>query len=301
MRDWLKTNRRAVLRWAGTILSFGLLAILIYNNWADVVAALQRVSIANLLLASGLIFLSRLTTVARWHVLLRSGGIKISFKDTLSLTFTGLFASNFLPTSIGGDIVRLAGAMQMGYDRAICLASIAADRLVNMTGMSLAAPLGIYQIFQVGPAQTFALAGLWEQSWGFLHRTLASLTIWLKQPVALLTAFLFTLGNLFCVAGAYYFLITGMGEYLPYWKLIGLISTGYFLGLMPFTINGYGWHETIISTLFSQIGGLNYGVAAVIAILLRILMMLASTPGAFTLPAIMTEMNREEPNITTDV
>jgi uncharacterized membrane protein YbhN (UPF0104 family) len=294
MKAWLKTNRRAVLRWVGTILSFILLMVLIYYNWADVVAALQRVSIANLLISFGFIFLSRLMTVARWYMLLRSGGINISLKDTIMLTFTGLFASNFLPTSVGGDIVRLAGAMQMGFDRAICLASIAADRLVNMTGMSLAAPLGIYQLMQFGPLQSFALTGLWDKGWDFARRTLASLAIWLKQPLALLTAFLFTLGNLLCVAGSYYFLLTGMGEYLPYWKLIGLVSTGYFLGLMPFTINGYGWHEAIVSTLFSQIGGLNYGVAAVVVVLQRILMMLASLPGAATLPGIMAKMDRRE-------
>ena len=298
MKAWLKANRRLVLRLTGTILSLGLLVWVFYNSRGDILVALanatQPETLVKLIVAAGLIFLSRLCTVARWHTLLRSGGIKIPFKDTLRLTFTGLFASNFLPTSVGGDVVRLAGAMQMGYDRAVCLASIAVDRLVNMTGMSLAAPLGIYQLFQAGPLTSLALPGLWEKGWGFLRRTLSSLTIWFKQPGALLTAFLFAAGNLLFVAGSYYLLIQGMGAYLPYWKLVGLVSVGYFLGLMPFTINGYGWHETIMITLFTQVAGINAGAAAIVVVLERLLMMLASLPGAIALPDVMAKMDGDE-------
>ena len=295
MKVWLKANHRLALRLAGTILSLGLLVWVFYNSREDILVALanarQPATLGKIAIAAGLVFLSRLCTVARWHTLLRSGGIKISLKDTLRLTFTGLFATNFLPTSVGGDVVRLAGAMQMGYDRAVCLASIAVDRLVNMTGMSLAAPLGIYQLFQAGPLTSLALPGLWEKGWNFLRRTLSSLTIWLKQPLALLAAFLFAAGNLLFVAGAYYFLIQGMGGDLPYWKLVGLVSVGYFLGLMPFTINGYGWHETIMITLFTQMAGINGGAAAVVVVLERLLMMLASLPGAAFLPGVLEKMD----------
>jgi len=305
MKVQLKANRRLALRWVGTILSLALLIWVFYNSREDIAIALANVmqpaALVQVMVAAGLILLSRLLTVARWHVLLHSGGIPSPFKDTLRLTFAGLFASNFLPTSVGGDVVRLAGTIQMGYDRAICLASIAVDRLVNMTGMSLAAPFGIYQIFQVGPPapgflgmQALTLAGLWEKGWGFFRKTLASLTLWLRQPFALLTAFSFALGNLLCVSGAYYFLIQAMGASLPSWQVIGLVSVGYFLGLMPFTINGYGWHDTIMITLFSQVAGINSGAAAVVVVLQRLLMMIASLPGAATLPGIMAKMDREE-------
>jgi len=298
MKDWLKKNRRQVLRWAGTILSLLLLVLVFYSSRADIAVALKNAAqpetLVKVLAAAGLVVLSRLCTVARWHTLLRAGGIPIPFKETLRLTFAGLFGSNFLPTSVGGDVVRLAGAMQMGYDRAICLASIAVDRLVNMTGMSIAAPLGIYQLFQVGPAaQALTLAGLWEKGWGFVRKTLSSLTLWLKNPLSLLVAFAFTAGNLLCLAGAYYFLIQGMGGNLPYWQILGLVSVGYFLGLMPFTINGYGWHETMMITLFTQVGGVNSGTTAVVVVLQRLLMMLASLPGALTLPGIMAKMDRD--------
>ena len=294
MKAWLKTNRKSVLRWGGTILSVALLAVLFYQFREDVLGALQHVTLANLLLAFGCIFLSRLMTVARWHVLLRSGGIDIPLSQTVSLTFTGLFASNFLPTTIGGDVVRLAGAMQMGYDRAVCLASIAADRLINMAGMSFAAPIGIYQLVQLSPLQAFALAGLPKKSWDFVRRTLTSLTVWIKQPIALLKALGFAWANLLLVVAAYYFLIQGMGAFLPYWKLIGLVSLAYFITLVPISINGYGLHELSITFLFSQIGGVSIGVCAVVVVLQRLLMMLASLPGAITLPGVLAKMDGGE-------
>lgn len=300
MKDWLKKNRRQALRWAGTLLSLALLVWVFYNSREDIALALKNaanpVTLVKVLIAAALIMLSRLCTVARWHTLLRAGGIPIPFRETLRLTFAGLFGSNFLPTSVGGDVVRLAGAIQMGYDRAVCLASIAVDRLINMTGMSLAAPLGIYQLFQVGPAavQAVTLAGLWQKGWGFVRKTLSSLTIWLKKPLSLLTAFAFTAGNLLCVSGAYYFLIQGMGDDLAYWQILGLVSVGYFLGLMPFTINGYGWHEATMITLFVQVGGINSGTTAIVVVLQRLLMVLASLPGALTLPGIMAKMDGEE-------
>ena len=295
MKDWLKTNRRAVLRWTGTLLSLVLLVVLFYYYRGDVIGAVQHVTLANLLLAFGCIFLSRLMTMIRWHILLRSGGIEIPFRRTVSLTFTGLFASNFLPTTIGGDVVRLAGAIQLGYDRAVCLASIAADRLINMAGMSMAAPIGIYQLLMIGPAPALALVALRDKSWDFVRRTLTSLTIWIRQPWALLRALLFAWANLLLVVAAYYFLIGGMGEFLPYWKLIGLVSLAYFITLVPVSINGYGLHELSITFLFSQIGGVSRGACAVVVVIQRLLMMLASTPGALTLPGVMAKMDGGKP------
>ncbi|RPH57247.1 MAG: UPF0104 family protein [Chloroflexi bacterium] len=294
---WLKKNRQALLRWGGTLLSFVLLAALVSIYREDVLAALRRVTLANLLLAFGCLLLSRLSNVARWHTLLRSGGVPIALKDTAALTFTGLFANNFLPTTIGGDVVRLAGAMQMGYDRAVCLASLAADRLVNLTGMCLAAPLGIYQLFQLTPlaaTPSLALGGLIQKGWDFLRRTLASLTLWLRQPWALLRALFFAWGNLLFVAAAYYFLIRGLGEYLPYWRIIGLVSLSYFITSIPLSINGYGLHELTGTAIFSQIGGISIPVSAVVVVLQRLLMVSASTPGAFFLPGVLSKMDRSE-------
>jgi uncharacterized membrane protein YbhN (UPF0104 family) len=289
-------------------LAIVLLVVLLYQNgWDEVWAAVQHISFWNLVLTFGCIILSRLFITARWHVLLRSGGVKIRFKDTASLVFTGLFANNFLPTTIGGDVVRLAGAIQMGHDRAICLASIAADRVINMLGMSLASPLGLWQLF-IQPVSIFSsLAGsvfvtpLWQKGWSFLFRTLASFTIWLKKPSALLLALGFALSHMLFSFSANYILIQGLGESLPLWKVIGLFSLAYFVSLIPISINGYGVQELTVTFLLSQFGGVSLPVSATVAVLHRMLIMLVSLPGALTLPGVMARMESRGETLTRPV
>ncbi len=302
--NWFKQNRKTLLRAGGSLLSALLLAFLLARNWSEVLAALRQVSPLDLLTAFGLILCSRFFTMLRWHTLLRSGGVPISLRNTASLTFTGLFASNFLPTTIGGDVVRLAGAMQMGYDRATCLASIAADRLVNMAGMSLAAPLGLYQVWLAAPLAAQAAfsphrppeksQGLWQKGWSFVRRTLESLTIWLKKPQYLLLSLTFALAHMLCMFSANYVLIEALGGALPLWRVIGLFSLAYFVGLLPVSINGYGWQELTISTLLTTFGGITPSIGATVAIFHRILMMIASLPGAFTLPGILAQLPKDE-------
>ena len=295
MKTWLNNNRLLVLRGAGTVLAIVLLVVLLYQSgWEDISAALKRISFWNLALAFGCIALSRLCITARWYVLLRSGGVKIPFKDVASLVFTGLFANNFLPTTIGGDVVRLAGAMQMGYDRAVCLASIAADRVVNMVGMSLASPLGLWQLFQVGALQSLALTGLWQKGRDFFRQTLQAFTLWLKKPSALALALSFALLHMLFSFSANYILIHGLGESLPLWKVIGLFSLAYFVSLIPISINGYGVQELTVTFLLSQFGGVSIPVSATVAVLHRLLMMAVSLPGAFTLPGVMAKMDRSQ-------
>jgi uncharacterized membrane protein YbhN (UPF0104 family) len=295
MKTWFKKKRQIILRGGGTLLALVLLISLVYQSgWDDVLAALKHISVLHLALAFGCILLSRLFITARWYVLLRSAGVNIPFKDAASLVFTGLFANNFLPTTIGGDVVRLAGAMQMGYDRAICLASIAADRVVNMVGMSLASPLGLWQLAQAGALHSLALAGLWEKGWGFAQRTLASFSIWLKKPSALFGALGLALLHMLFSFTANYILIQGMGESLALWKVIGLFSLNYFVSLAPISINGYGVQELTITFLLSQFGGISVPVSATVAVLHRLLMMLVSLPGALSLPGVMAKMDRSQ-------
>jgi uncharacterized membrane protein YbhN (UPF0104 family) len=295
MKIRLKNNRQVLLRGAGTLLALVLLVVLLsQSGWDEVSAALQRISFWNLALAFVCIVCSRLCITARWYVLLRSGGVKIPFKDAASLVFTGLFANNFLPTTIGGDVVRLAGASQMGYDRAVCLASIAADRVVNMVGMSLAAPLGLWQLFQAGALQAFALAGFWQKGRDFALKTLQALTLWLKKPSALFLALGFALTHMLFSFGANYILFQGLGETLPLWKVIGLLSLAYFVTLVPISINGYGLQELTVTFLFSQFGGVSVPVSATVAVLHRMLMMVVSLPGALTLPGVMAGMGKRE-------
>ncbi|GAH45207.1 unnamed protein product, partial [marine sediment metagenome] len=100
-------NRSMLIRVIGTLIALSLLLYLLsQQGWEQIRDALQQISLWRIALAFGLITVSRFAVAARWHVLLRSSGLSIPYRSTLKITYAGLFASNFLPTTIGGDVVR---------------------------------------------------------------------------------------------------------------------------------------------------------------------------------------------------
>jgi len=296
MIEWLRKNRQTIARVIGSVLALALLVILIEEEGdGELFSALRRVSIGYFLAAVAVLFISRFFSAARWHILLKSGGVEIPFTRSVMLTFTGNFSSNFLPTTIGGDVVRLTGAMQFGYDRAVCLASLVVDRLIGMAGMTLALPLGLIPVFSLDPAmlRSAVVISFFQKSVDFLNRTLASFSIWLKKPLALFGSLLATLGNMLFIYLAIYLLLLGIDHQVDYWLVAGLYTLTYFVTLIPISINGLGVQELSMTFLLAQIGGLSSSESATIALLTRIIFILTSVPGAFSLPSILAAMNEK--------
>ena len=293
----ISDKRQFLIRLAGTVLAIVLIVVLIrQQGWADILSALKKISFTDILFAIILIIASRFFVIGRWFIILRSGGVKISFSDTTALTFTGLFSANFLPTTIGGDVVRLAGAMQMGYDRAVCLASIAADRLVGMLGMVLTLPYGLFTAWTTlghGAAQSLAFPAIFIRLNNFIKRTLQTFSLWFKKPLALLASLLCTWGHMLCTFGALYILIEGLGSHVSFWMIAGLWSVAYFVTLIPISINGYGVQELSLTFLFSNIGGLTPAASLTVAVLMRALYMAASLPGAVFMPSILAALDTD--------
>lgn len=104
------------------------------KTWNDLVATFGRLN----LLVFGtalLIFMGGQVIVGfRWWLLLRSQGVHIRIPAAVKLHYLGLFYNNFMPSSVGGDLVRawyvtkhhhkrFEGALSVFVDRAIGLAS----------------------------------------------------------------------------------------------------------------------------------------------------------------------------------
>jgi uncharacterized membrane protein YbhN (UPF0104 family) len=302
MIAWLSKNRNLLLRLLGTLVATLLIVLLIQQEgWDKIIEAVKRITPASFFLALVSLLISRVFVIARWHVLLQSGGVKIPLSRTVELTLMGLFANNFLPTTVGGDVARLAGIMQMGFDRAICLASIAADRLIGMAGMLFTLPFGLVPTWQsLGqvPSYSIALLASLQRPIGFARRTLRTFSVWFHQPKALLTSLACTWGNMLFIFGAVYFLIEGLGSHVDFWLVAGLWSLSYFITLIPISINGYGLQELSLTYLFLHIGGLSTATSLSMAVLIRIVFMLASLPGALFLPSILLAISSQKKDQT---
>jgi glycosyltransferase 2 family protein len=305
-----RASRQTAVRILGTLIALALLAYLLsQQGWQEIVAAIHQMPLWRLALATVLMFVSRVAVAARWHVLLRAADPKISFRQSLRINFAGLFASNFLPTTIGGDVVRLAGAIQYKLDAATSTASLVVDRLIGMAGMAMMVPFSLPSLlsyrqasFQGIPDQN-ALAAIplgkwWRSAWEKLSdlgtSLLKALTLWFKHPEALWMALFFSGVHMLCLFFIMQLLLGGIGEYMPLWLIGGLYSLVYFVTLIPISVNGYGLQEISMTLIFSNLGNASMSNGLTIALLFRTLTLIASLPGALSLPDILATAERAE-------
>jgi len=267
------------------------------QGWSEILVTFQKISVGRLFVGLFLILVSRFAVAGRWHVLLLAVE-DVPWRKTLRITFAGLFASNFLPTTIGGDVVRLAGAIQLNMDGAVSAASLVVDRLVGMFGMMLAIPFGAGPLLRwvsTSQARTDYLSGLaggwlsqqWQGAISLLQRMYSTIRVWFQHPKSLFYSLLFTFIHMSCLFGTIVLLLNDMGESMSLWFAGGLWSFVYFVTLLPISINGFGVQEISMTFIFTHVGGISMQSSLAISLLIRTIQMLASLPGAFFIPGIM--------------
>jgi uncharacterized membrane protein YbhN (UPF0104 family) len=271
-----------------------LIFLLSEQGWNEISLAVRQIAWWRFILAFVLVFVSRFAVVGRWHVLMHSAGTGITPRQSIRLTFAMLFSSNFLPTTIGGDVVRLAGAIRLGFDQATSVASLVVDRLVGMTGMAMALPFGIpgYMRYFASSNGSMTLAVPWlnplvEKIRRFMQELIRASALWLRKPRSLLGALAFTWVHMLCTFIQVWLLLGGMGERISFLMIMGLWSATYFVTLLPISINGMGVQELAMTFFYSAIGGISQPSGLTLALLMRALQMLASLPGALFIPDIL--------------
>jgi hypothetical protein len=197
-------------------------------------------------------------------------------------------------------VLRLAGAMRMGYDRAVCLASIAADRLIGMFGMFMVAPVGLYYAWNVlsGPSLTFSWLAFMERPLAFIKRTLSTFSIWLKKPGSLLLSLGFTWIHMLCWFAAISIFMNDLGNPISFWMIAGLWSLTYFITQIPISISGYGLQELSFTFLFSHVAGVSPAASLTVSVLIRAYLVISGLPGALFLPSALAAMTDKQRSIT---
>ncbi len=308
-----KINRSLLLRIIGTVGSVGLLFYLLYQQgWNEILAVLGRITWWEVAAAFLAVLISRLATAARWYVILRALGVGIPAGESISLTFAGLFAANFLPTTVGGDIARLTGAIQMKYDGAKCAASLVLDRLTGMLGMLLIMPFGIpifSKLFHLANGHHATTTALVSQMMNCeepkktrnitvrlrrgIGRTFEAFGDGLRKPGHLFGALCFTWIHMLGYFVSIAVLLSGMKEPLSFLMIAEGWTIVYFLTLLPISINGLGVQEISIAYIYTRMG-VSGSAAIGTALFIRTFSILASLPGAVFIPSIMVG-TRQQP------
>lgn len=135
-----RRNWRPLLVGLRLLVSGGLLAFLVWQaNPAQIWTQWRQASLGLLLLALLLQIIGVALSALRWGVLLRANQRPQPYAWLLASSFVGLFANNFLPTSVGGDATRIVLLGRRGGSYAQASASVFMERLSGFLALSLIA------------------------------------------------------------------------------------------------------------------------------------------------------------------
>ncbi len=133
------------------VVSLGLLAYLVYRAQpARVLAVFAKIQsqhgLAFLALSIASLLLAVLFLALRWQTLLRGYGVYLPLSRLYGFYLIGMFFNNFLPSSIGGDVMRIYKVIEASGDRTSGFASVIVERIV---GIAATLVLGIWALFYV--------------------------------------------------------------------------------------------------------------------------------------------------------
>lgn len=165
------------------VLSFGLLALLAYVFRNELGRSFDKIRSAPLLplaLAAAWYVLFIFISAWRWQVLLRARGLRFSTWYLARVFTLGLFFCKLLPTSIGGDVMRIAYTAPKGRS-AEAFSATFLDRLIGFVSLTTLAVVVATVLYFSTPA------------WRELSMTFGRLTLSGTSVVLLLAAILLLL------------------------------------------------------------------------------------------------------------
>ncbi len=241
----------------------------------------------------------------RWQLLLEAEGIRVPYRTLLSFYFQGMFFNLFLPTLIGGDVVRGHQIYRATGGKEGSLASILVERLTGFTallgiallalwlgGSSLREPaitwliLGTASVFSFGTAAALhpRLKPLVERlPWGGLRATVLgiyeALQRYRKHRKALGQTIGLSLVFQPMVIYSYFLVAKALGLAVPVGPFFLLVPLVVVIAMIPVSLGGLGIREGAALYLFGKVG-MESTSALAMSLSWFLLVILASLPGA---------------------
>lgn len=288
---------RKLIQVVGSLISVGLFVWLLSNqDWLLVFQILKQIPVWVIPVSFFLIFSGLLVNTWRWWMLVRSQQIDISFINTLKLVMAGSYASNFLPSTIGGDLVRVIGMLNYHRSKVVVVSSVVVDRAINVISFLALTPLALWTFdiksffsgslhhysMSLGIANLKWMQGFKEQ-WSTIKNSLrTSFELWSRSPQVIAKAFGISWLSLIVVFLGVWVLAWGIRIQVSLLDVISVSVVVYLLTLLPISVNGYGLREVAVIALYTQLGA-SIEQASTLAIITRSLALISTLPGAFWL------------------
>jgi len=253
-----------------------------------------------------------LASTWRWHLLLMAQNIRVRGRSLLGSFLVALFFNNFLPSNIGGDVVRIGDTAKAAGSKTLAATVVLVDRGLGLMGLVLVAAIGA----TIAESTRHVVIPIWP-SWlwaGFIigaaasapavlapagfGRLLQPLTVfhpeWVGDRIAKLTGALARFRDqpgalVACFSGAvfvqvavvtfYYAVAYALHLNVAFADLAVIVPVSFIVQMLPVSVNGFGVREATFSFYFSRIGQPIEG-ALLMSLVAQALVMLFSLTGA---------------------
>jgi uncharacterized membrane protein YbhN (UPF0104 family) len=139
-RKFLRTALQALLHYGGSALVLFLLFRFLPGR--QVWRALTELPARLWVLVLAAYLAAHCVGVSKWRLMVNVAGARLSVRQAVRCYFAGLFGSLFLPSLIGGDLVRAGLAMRLGRSKAGVLLGSLLDRTIDFVALTVLAGAG---------------------------------------------------------------------------------------------------------------------------------------------------------------
>jgi glycosyltransferase 2 family protein len=269
------------------LFSIALLAVLLSR--VDVVRlwnVARTASVAWLAGALLLYLVMILVSAWRWGLLLHAQGVRFPFQALTGSFLVATFFNNFLPSNIGGDVIRIADTAPAAGSKTLATTVVLIDRGLGLLGLVLLAALGASIGFGARGVGPIGPGILWT---GFAVATIVAAPAllvpdtftrllhplrllhpqWvgerLDRLTAVLTRFRETPQSLAgCFAGAIivqavlvaFYLAVSHSMHIPvsFGQLAVIVPISFIVQMLPVSMNGFGVREATFGFYFTRLG-----------------------------------------------
>jgi hypothetical protein len=233
-----------------------------------------RVSAGEALIALAIALAILPVQTLRWKVVLRESGHDLPFGQALGILWIGQFFSQVLPSSVGGDALRMWYAHKSGMQPGKAIIAVVVDRAVSLLGVLLMAACGLPWLLRLlpeGAARSTLVAFIGAGAAGFVAvaalagnpnllprwrvaRALLAPAVLLRRiliaPGRLLPALAFSMTSSVGFCAMVYQIARALGVALEFQDCLLLFPPVMFASAIPVSVGGWGLREGAMVVAF---------------------------------------------------
>jgi uncharacterized membrane protein YbhN (UPF0104 family) len=266
--------------------SVGLLALLFSRVDLDRLWSVARQASPAWLLAALTLYLTMvLASAVRWGILLRAQHVRLPYSFLTQSFLVATFFNNFLPSNIGGDVVRITDTAKAAGSKTLATTVVLIDRGLGLLGLALMAATGAslmqrMAVGPVGPGMLWAGFGfgaiiatpallmpetvgwllqplrVFHQEWvdARIEKLTDTLTRFKETPTALAGCFAGAVVVQAILVGFYVAVARSMNIPIGFAELAVIVPVSFIVQMIPVSVNGFGVREATFGFYFTRLG-----------------------------------------------